>query len=158
MNTYYDDILSRIGEAPKWFDEHAVPRYEPFRPKLVADIYAEECCLLLIECQACGRSFEVALSWSAHARVLSHLSGRMQTLKLQITEQTIHYGDPPNVRCCPAGPTMNSVPIRVLEYWTRVGSTLTWTRDRALEIAITPDWATDRPDSPAAGVEPTNPP
>ena len=31
----------------------------------------------------------------------------------------VHYGDPPNVGCCGAGPVMNSVMHRILEYWSR---------------------------------------
>ena len=43
--------------------------------------------------------------------------GDLPTLSERIRDMTIAYGDPPNIGCCPAGPTMNSVPRRVLEYW-----------------------------------------
>lgn len=73
----------------------------------------------------------------------------------------LEYGDPPNIECCAAGPSMSSVPRRVLEYWVKpvargegverhpklgvmVVKELTATefiRDPAYEIDITPDWA-----------------
>lgn len=55
----------------------------------------------------------------------------------------LHYGDPPNIHCCAAGPTMNSIPIRVLEYWSRENPLLDWQRDPALEVEITPEWASE---------------
>ena len=36
-----------------------------------------------------------------------------------ILTHELHYGDPPNDGCCDAGPTMNSVPHRVIEYWVK---------------------------------------
>lgn len=57
MHTCYNDILSRVSEDPKWFDEHAVPRYCEFSPDECADIYARQVCLLLAECQNCAREF-----------------------------------------------------------------------------------------------------
>ncbi len=42
---------------------------------------------------------------------------KVKTICDLITDGSIDYGDPPNIRCCDAGPSMNSVPIRVLEYW-----------------------------------------
>ena len=53
--------------------------------------------------------------------------------------QRIHYGDPPNVRCCDAGPTMNSVMKTVLEYWS-CQDTKHWTRDLAREGPVGEDW------------------
>ena len=61
MLQHYEDILSRIAEPPRWFDEQGVPRYWDFAPLRVANIYARECALLAIECQNCGRPFIVAL-------------------------------------------------------------------------------------------------
>jgi len=52
----------------------------------------------------------------------------------QIKEKTIHYGDPPNVRCCAAGPTMNSDPLLVLEYWER--KNFDWVRNPEYEINL----------------------
>jgi hypothetical protein len=46
----------------------------------------------------------------------------------------IHYGDPPNSGCCPAGATMNCIDLRVLQFWARAGST--WVRSPELEIEL----------------------
>lgn len=118
MHTYYADILDRIPEPPKWFDEHAVPRYCDFSPRELANIYANEAALVLIRCQACNSEFQVAFSevntrdllWNAEKK-------KVKTIADLIVERRLHYGDPPNMRCCDAGPTMNSVPVRVVEYW-----------------------------------------
>jgi DNA-directed RNA polymerase subunit N (RpoN/RPB10) len=59
MLQHYEDILSRISEPPRWFDEQGVPRYCEFAPDRIAN--ARECALLAIECQSCGRPFIVAL-------------------------------------------------------------------------------------------------
>jgi hypothetical protein len=48
---HYDDILSKIPEAPQWFDEHAVPRYCEFAPDRCADIHCAEAVLIRITCQ-----------------------------------------------------------------------------------------------------------
>ncbi|WP_226550745.1 hypothetical protein [Celeribacter naphthalenivorans] len=107
MHVFYEDILSRIFEPVLWFDENAVPRYSDFSPDRVANIYAQEVVLLLIRCQACCREFRVALSSSEIKPVLAS----------KIEAQALRFGDPPNVQCCPTGPTMNSISVRVLEYW-----------------------------------------
>ena len=36
----YEDILSRIAEPPRWFDEQGVPRYCEFAPHRIANIYS----------------------------------------------------------------------------------------------------------------------
>lgn len=150
MNHDYSDIRSRIAAEPSWFDENAVPRYESFAPGNVADIYADEAILVEITCQGCGRKFEVAFSKGMLNRDDWPLSRR-------ITEKNVHYGDPPNIGCCASGPTMNSEPRRVLQYWSRhhpeavdqethvvrdVAAYMEWRRNPALEIDITPDWVT----------------
>lgn len=149
MHTYYEDILSRITEPPKWFDEHAVPRFCPFTPEEVANIYAEQVCLLLIECQSCTQPFEVALSWSNHpVEPTREIDG--VTLDRLIETHQIHYGDPPNVECCLSGPSMNSVPKRVLQFCQKNRSADTsyrWDRVPALEIEIKPAWMEDQDDT-----------
>lgn len=69
MNEHYKDIRSRLAEPPKWFDEHAVPRYCPFRPTRTANIYCDEAVLAVITCQGCGTPFRVAFSQD---RVTAH--------------------------------------------------------------------------------------
>jgi hypothetical protein len=121
MNTEYNDIRSRIPEPPKWWDEFAVPRYCDFHPSSAANIYARAAVLILIECQACGRKFRVCMS-----------AGRL--LANAVRDGSLHYGDPPNVRCCEAGPSMNCIDVRVIEYWHR--QRLEWSRDASLEMEL----------------------
>lgn len=121
MRTYYGDILNRVSEPPKWFDEHGVPRYDAFLPSAIADTYAHTCALLEIECQACKTRFFAVLSWH---------SWRF--------EMDLEYGDPPNVDCCSSGPSMSSVPLRVVEWWERDGM---WFRRPEREVAIDCSWA-----------------
>jgi hypothetical protein len=40
MLQHYEDILSRIAEPPRWFDEQGVPRYCEFAPHRIANIHA----------------------------------------------------------------------------------------------------------------------
>lgn len=140
MKHHYADIRDFIDREPDWFDEHGAPRYTPFDPNLTADIYASETCLLLVECQNCGRPFKVSLSWSrwegfgAHPR--ASLTERAQTNSLE-------YNDPPNVECCPSGPTMNSVPRAVLEFWVKPRPINEWTRVPDLEQPIDCEWMRD---------------
>lgn len=132
MNHYYQDILERIPEPPKWWDEHAVPRYCDFAPDQVANIYAREAVLLEIACQNCGKFFDVAMSWD---EMQGHLRGE-PSLRFCIEGKTFHYGDPPNARCCPAGPTMNCLDIRVKQYWLKESGSFNWQRVAALEIEL----------------------
>lgn len=131
MHTFYEDILSRIGEDPKWFDEAAVPRFCDFSPREVADIYADEVALVGIACQSCQHKFRVAFS---RGPVDEMLKPGSRSIADAIRANTIHYGDPPNIMCCAAGPTMNSEPGRVLEYWIR--ENFDWVRDASLEIDL----------------------
>lgn len=166
MNHHYRDILDRIAVPPLWWDEHAVPRYCAFGPREVANIYADECCLLLIECQGCGTEFKVGFSSSLMDRARSAYeklaivdkvvepTGEMITaasnsmrLSSQIINHTIHYGDPPNF-CCGSGATMNSIPVRVLEYWQQEQGGRGfpgWEQVYELEIEIKAEWAKNRP-------------
>jgi hypothetical protein len=104
MNNQYEDIRCRIAEDPVWWDERAVPRYCKFSPNRLANIYARECCLLLVACQDCGHAFRVAMSWNT-------ISSQPPAL------DSLDYGDPPNIDCCPAGPTMSTVTLSILEFW-----------------------------------------
>lgn len=129
MKHHYRDITDRIGEPPKWWDEAGVPRYSEFKPDESADIYADQVALVLIRCQNCRREFQVCMS---SKRYFDH------RLHEQIMDHSLHYGDPPNYGCCPAGPTMNSEPIRVLEFWFN-NPKLEWERHEPLEVALSPD-------------------
>lgn len=129
MNRYYEDILSRIAEPPTWFDERAVPRFGEFSPRACADIYAKEVALVLIECQNCGHEFKVCVSW-AYLDDPSPLSERAAAGQ-------VWYGDPPNIQCCPGGPTMTSVSRRILEFWQ--SESWDWKRVPSLELELPDD-------------------
>jgi hypothetical protein len=150
MNRHYKDILSRIATSPKWFDEAAVPRFCDFAPDECSNIYADECALVLIQCQACATEFEVCFSESTMTRLKLNMMARRDglgpSLLDQITKGAIHYGDPPNIECCPAGPTMNSEPKQVLQYWTRTGHE--WTRDSSAEVRFKSEWVEDAEKTP----------
>jgi len=140
MNQYYEDILKLTDREPMWFDEEAVPRFCSFHPNKVSNIYADEVALVLIQCQNCHTEFKVALSdthYSINKLMFEKALGRkLGTLAQSIRSHAVHYGDPPNIECCAAGPTMNCDDIRILEYWRR--SKFDWKRDKRLEIKLTP--------------------
>ena len=143
MRHHYDDIRSRIAEEPRWFDEKAVPRYCEFHPDRTANIYAREAVLFRIRCQGCPQTFDVCMSWSMGVReALARPPVTSSPLPGLIRTGALHYGDPPNVRCCPAGPTMNSEPMRVLQFWRQGGpnAAFEWVRVPDLEVALDPDW------------------
>ena len=131
MNTDYFDIRSRIPEPPKWYDEHAVPRYCECAPNKVANIYVDEAALVLIKCQACSTPFEVVFSrgreggWNVTSMLYE-----------QIEKKGLEYLDPPNIGCCASGPTMTSDSVRVLQYWSRLNGALEWKRDPRFEIEM----------------------
>lgn len=122
----YNDIIDRIDEEPKWWDERGVPRYCEFKPNVVANIYAKEVVFLLIACQSCRHTFKVAMSCSSMTLVLDGFP-----LKDQVKNQSIHYGDPPNTGCCPGGATMNCDDLKVLEFWHQLK--MEWERVPELE-------------------------
>ncbi len=129
MNHYYADIIEKLG-APKWWDEYAVPRYCDFAPNEAAYIYARQIALTQIECQGCRKSFAVAMSTGSMAGTqLSEL----------IAAGELHYGDPPNANCCAAGPTMNSIPRRVVQFWMR--DIREWKRAPEFERVLDCEWA-----------------
>lgn len=137
MNHHYRDIIDKLGE-PLWWDEHAVPRYCGFSPREIAGVYASNCVLLLIECQDCGAPFPVCMADDPYSTPTA--------LQEAVEADAIHYGDPPNTDCCAAGSTMNSVPRRVMEFWTRNAGFamldgLGWTRRPELEREIKCEWA-----------------
>lgn len=128
MHHHFQDIIGRLG-APAWWDRCGFPRYCEFKPDVASDIYASEAALVLIACQDCDTQFRVCITWSS----LDLLRGKPQLADI-IREGSIHYGDPPNNGCCAAGPTMNCLDLRVLEYWHQVDHE--WMRDATLEIDL----------------------
>jgi len=128
MNQEYYDIISRLG-PPLWWDEHSVPRYDPFDPGLCNNIYASEACLLEIGCQSCDERFLVAMSWSIYDEMLHGL----HALSLKIERGLIHWGDPP-YHYDLAGSTENCIDLRVVEFWKRDRGD--WYRVPELEIEL----------------------
>lgn len=148
MNHHYRDIRDRIDVEPLWWDEQAVPRYCEFTPNATANIYARQIVLLLIECQGCRREFRVCITQSDMDRITSRRDENGHVvLRPRLSEcvADLHYGDPPNVGCCGAGPTMNSIPRRVLEFWDQYdedGHFLHEARRQSdLEVEIDCEWA-----------------
>lgn len=138
MNAAYLDIVSRIKEEPKWWDENGTPRYCEFHPSQLSDIYAEKCALIKIACQNCGQEFKVAYSQNRYSilNIIATNSGmEFHDLEELIKNGSLHYGDPPNTGCCSAGATMNCEDIEVLEYWYR-DENCNWVRNTNLEISL----------------------
>lgn len=135
MKHHYKDIRALTSEPPLWFDEDGVPRYCEFSHGECANIYAREVVLLMIACQNCGAVYEVCLSQNGKVH-------GQPTLASQIKDGSIGYGDPPNMGCCAAGPTMSCMNLRVLQYWSNPSITK-WERSSALEISL-PDSEDDK--------------
>lgn len=121
MLSSYEDIRSRISEAPKWFDQHGVPRYGEFHPALSPNLYAKEVVLYEVACQSCDTRFLVESNWSV--RAASSLTELVET-------KALRYGDPPCQECL-SGSSMLSVPIKTVQFWRLVEGT--WSRIPELE-------------------------
>jgi len=132
MNNYFQDIVEKLGK-PKWFDDLGYPRYCDFSPDEVSNIYSTEVILLLIACQNCGTLFKVALNTSGY----NLRTGQFHSFKEWILDKSVYYGDPPNMQCCGAGPSMSSDSIKVLEFWEKSNDRpWDWTRNSKYEIDL----------------------
>ena len=100
MHQCYDDILRRIPEPPRWFDDAGVPRYDAFAPEHLANIYASEASLADVSCQGCGTRFTVTLTNAFADEDLS--------LGDMIRLRRARSGYPSNVGRCPGTLTMSS--------------------------------------------------
>lgn len=107
MRSNYNDIISRINEPPKWYDQNGTPHYDDFHPDLCPNIYAHHVGLFLIACQYCEKKFKV----ESHSDIFSS--------QLRVPPSKWHYGDPPIHDC--VGDTMNCEDVAVLEFWKREG-------------------------------------
>ena len=101
--------MRRIKEEPLWYDNHGVPRYEPYHP-MKGGVYARISVLYTIECQDCAKKFDVCSEWNYFWYGPEF---KEPDLDLFITQ--LHYGDPPNHGCI--GDTMNCVDLYVKEAW-----------------------------------------
>ena len=88
----YRDIASRLGPS-LWWDDHGVPRYDPFHPDLCG-VYDGYVALLQIACQSCGRRFLVASGISRSWRPL-RVGSRPPALPTANDTSSLGYGDPP---------------------------------------------------------------
>lgn len=158
MHNSYDDLRALTTAEPDWYDQNGVPRWGEHSPDKSPDIYADEVVLLEIGCQGCDTRFKVQMTWGMMNLITlpierlkaNALAGPEKQLRLKyalatdITEGSIHYGDPPNAGCCLAGPTMNCTDYRVLEYWRK--KDFVWVRMLEFEITLP-----DEEDSDASG-------
>ena len=129
MYNYLADIIDKLGEPIWWDSEAAIPRYCRFHPDELNNIYAREAALILIECQGCGHQFKISEDWE---RMDEILRGRKSLSELIKEGWFLGYSDPPNIRCCSAGPTMSADSIRVLEFWKK--ENFEWVRCAELEV------------------------
>jgi hypothetical protein len=113
MHPSYEDITSRIAERPSWWQSGGVPRYGDFHPGSSSSIYAREVALVEIACQSCDTRFRVVFDADQMDQYERRGVGDL------IRNGSIHYGDPPNTGCCASGASMNSIPVAVIEYWSR---------------------------------------
>ena len=58
------------------------------------------------------------------------------SLARSVEDGSLHYGDPPNIGCCPSGPTMNCEDLKVLEFWVRSADSFDWERKTELERGL----------------------
>lgn len=132
MHAYYHDLLMFFAcscRSPQWFGERGVPRFCEFNPENRTNVYAKEIALAEIACQSCGQKFLVEFSFTDMQAAVGSAS-----LRDAIEGKFLDYGDPPNVQCCAAGPTMTSEMIRVVQFWRR--DRLVWTRDQKYEVDL----------------------
>lgn len=135
----YTDIKSRLGE-PLWYDEHGVPRYEPFKPEM-CDVYAEYAALMLVECQECGRQFMVAKTLNV-LDIREFQQARREFLPTAASIGAFHYGDPPRHESdesgddCVAGVTMNVITRKILEFWHLDKEQFAWKRLPEREVDV----------------------
>lgn len=132
MHHDYNDIKRMINIEPYWYDDNGVPRYEPFSPDMLPNIYAEACALMHIQCQACGMHFHTSMS--ASWREIDNIK--------DTPPRKWHYGDPPAHGC--VGDSMNCIDVEVLEAWLRGGKedAFNWVRTPEYE-GVCIDWLSD---------------
>ena len=130
MHIDYKDITDKLG-PPKWYDEHAVPRYCNFSPDEVANIYANEVVFMKIACQGCGEIFYVAMSTSGYNFYTGEKYSFVDSLK------SLGYGDPPNNNCCIGGSTMSSNSLNIVQFWKKdYAVSFDWVRIPKYEIDL----------------------
>lgn len=129
MLLHYQDILALTDKPPLWWDDHGVPRWCEFTPNETG-IYCDEAVLFLIRCQFCHREFQVGVGVTSMEQVMRERASLASAIK----DGSLHYGDPPNVDCCPGGSSSNCEDLRVLQYWKR--EKFDWVQHPELEIGL----------------------
>lgn len=121
---YWDLYEMAERKPPLWFDEEGVPRWVPFHPDLMNNIYADEAILFELECQSCGRWYCVALSYYRLEHIYTGGPERPSfSEQLKDPEWLPYWGDAPCFQGCDgemvqcAGSTMTSETLRILEFW-----------------------------------------
>lgn len=136
MTQEFTDITSKMGK-PKWYDTKGFPRYCTFHPNRTSNIYAQYVALILIGCQSCQKTWRVAVS----IHMLDVLGEHFQ-FPTKTDIGSFHYGDPPShVKHDHRGSTMNSIPIRVIEFWKKRTAFRGWVRIKKYEVFIKEDWS-----------------
>jgi hypothetical protein len=115
MHEAYEDIISRISEAPTWYDQNGTPRYGKFTPDHCPNIYSSNVILMKIACQFCGQRFHVEMHTDIWDERIS-------------PPKKWHYGDPPRNVCDGGGDTMNCEDLAVLEVWSKTNPLRDWKR------------------------------
>lgn len=118
MFIQYDDIISKLGE-PLWFSKDGYPRYCKYIPS-ECGVYHKFSALCLVKCQACGKEFKIGTATNLidiwYRETQGHIDKNMTELE-KIRYVLEYSGDPPNVDCCAAGPTMTVEFVSFLEMW-----------------------------------------
>ncbi len=138
MKRLYSDIIDKLGE-PLWYDGNGCPRYRDFGPDL-CDIYISAVVLLEIACQSCRKRFIVATEFSNEEYLEADLPSRYSSKLADELSSVAHYGDPPrhpHENKCMAGESMNSIPLRIIEWWEHTDlDELRWRRRKEFEIDV----------------------
>ncbi len=128
----YSDVIELAG-PPAWWDHNGAPRYGEFAPRRVT-VYAAECVLLRIACQACEAPYDVAIvapTQDETEMLKPQFGGWHEDMSeeeaanlTRLDRETLHYGDPPveyhrDEDC--AGWSMNCDDLEVLQWWRRDG-------------------------------------
>lgn len=118
MFVNYTDIISKLG-TPVWFTQDGYPRYCEYHPS-ECGIYHKFSALILVKCQSCGRDFKIGTISDYYKIYLLKRAGQISDdmSELKKVRYALEYcGDPPNIECCSAGPTMTVEHVSFLEIW-----------------------------------------
>jgi hypothetical protein len=126
MHVPYDDILKRIPDTPKWWD-NGVPRYDPFTPGAIS-IYATTAILARVKCARCDEQFLVGTTQRIPPQMSEDALARLIT---QIEDPPRHEGNKQNGDC--SGCVMGWETLEILEAWNRQPGKRQWIRHPEFE-------------------------